>query len=87
MAPLVGAAVAGLVFRGFAHTPGRGVPVSADPGAAREGGFGGDGGDGDGHHDADDGDGAPAAPVAPAAPSAPVAPSDEARDFFDKRTP
>ena len=88
VAPLVGAAVAGLVFRGFAYTPGRGVPVSADPGAAREGGFGddGDGDGGDGHHDADDDDG-DGAPAAPAAPSAPVAPSDEARDFFDKRTP
>ena len=71
VAPLVGAAVAGLVFRGFAHTPGGAVPVSTDPGPAPEDGFGGDGGDG--HHDAGDG--------------APAAPADEARDFFDKRTP
>lgn len=94
VAPVVGAAVAGLVFRGFAQAPARTAVPAGD-----------DAGDADGNPEADPGDAdmpddgdfrvrheaagsRPAAPSAPAAAADPApADSDEARDFFDKRTP
>ena len=83
VAPLAGAAVAGLVFRGFALTPVRAETVAPeDPdGVPTEDDLTED--DLDGLDDAGHRDGGQ--PVRTAAPG-PV-PADEARDFFDKRTP
>ncbi|WP_354233540.1 aquaporin [Arthrobacter sp. UYEF3] len=90
VAPLVGAAVAGLVFRGFAHTSVRAGSESGDP-AAESADAGGpdDIDDIDDLGDVDHLDGDTAAPAsAPTKEPAPgPARSDEARDFFDKRTP
>jgi len=84
VAPLVGAAVAGLVFRGFAHTSAPLAAVPADP-DERDGFADADdlGDDEDPADLADRGDMAPAAPARTLTP----APADEARDFFDKPTP
>lgn len=76
VAPLAGAAVAGLVFRGFAHTPGRALPVSGGP--EPEDGF-----------DDDVDAGSAVEPVsaggaADAGDTPRSAPADEARAFFDK---
>ncbi|CAN7429185.1 MIP/aquaporin family protein [Arthrobacter sp. LjRoot14] len=78
VAPLVGAAIAGLVFRGFAETPAA-VPARARADAAA------DGSDDDLHDDVDDdttdfeGDAAGRSDARPAGTSA----DDDARDFFD----
>ncbi|MCX6498221.1 MAG: aquaporin [Arthrobacter sp.] len=90
VAPLVGAAVAGLVFRGFAHTSVRPAAVSGDAEAefaADDDEVDGDGFDG--LDDVDHLDAATAAPFSAAAkePAPGPARPDEARDFFDKRTP
>jgi len=79
VAPLAGAAVAGLVFRGFASTSGRALPVPADP--EPEADFGDD-------VDSDDAYDAGARDVDAGAAgggvSSGTAPADEARAFFDK---
>jgi aquaporin Z len=79
LAPLVGAAVAGLVFRGFAQAPARtgaGATGDHDLGGAQD------------LNDLDDVDGPDEAEAAVSPGPAPApAPADEARDFFDKRTP
>nr|WP_261382627.1 aquaporin [Arthrobacter sp. UKPF54-2] len=88
VAPLVGAAVAGLVFRGFAHTS---APAAAGVAAPDERGAVADGDDvGDLDDPADlgnRGDTAPAAPARTHTPAPAKAPADEARDFFDRPTP
>ena len=83
VAPLVGAAVAGLVFRGFASTPVRAGAVSGGP--ERTSGYADVDDDsldepGEPNNAADAGDAVPAAPATSATSA------DEARDFFDKRT-
>lgn len=83
VAPLVGAAVAGLVFRGFASTSVRAGAVSGGPERTR------------GYADVDDdsldepgepNNAADAGDAVPAAPATSATSADEARDFFDKRT-
>lgn len=69
VAPLAGAAVAGLVFRGFARTP--------DTEAAAA----------DGVEPAQTGTAVAGTVADTATGRAAAAPADEARDFFDKRTP
>ncbi|MGO4191023.1 MIP/aquaporin family protein [Arthrobacter sp. YAF17] len=85
LAPLVGAALAGLVYRGFAHVaPAAAVPAAAVPAAAA--GEEADGEEallaGPGEEPESDA-GTPAA--ATPAPAERQAGGDEARDFFDKR--
>ncbi|MGO4491606.1 MIP/aquaporin family protein [Arthrobacter sp. 2YAF22_2] len=90
VAPLVGAAVAGLVFRGFAQTPVRARAGSADQQLEDAGSADADDDDLGGLDDldhVDDVDSAPAAPAVAAVRETAPARSDEARDFFDKRTP
>lgn len=92
VAPLAGAAIAGLVFRGFAE------PVAAGTGSAADGSVPDDTGaddvedfdDEDVHVDADVADQAAEVPAKAAAPAAPVHSAadqqdsrDEAQDFFD----
>ena len=84
VAPLVGAAVAGLVFRGFAHTSAPLAAVPADP--DERDGFADADDLGDIEDPADLADRGDMAPPAPARTLTP-APADEARDFFDKPTP
>lgn len=87
VAPLVGAAVAGLVFRGFAHTSAPLAAAPADPDERDGFADGDDVGDLDDLDDpADLGNRGDTAAAAPARTPAP-APADEARDFFDKPTP
>jgi len=87
VAPVVGAAVAGLVFLGFARAT---APTAA---ASTDGDLDGDLDDVETPDDVDGAETLPAAApaTAPAAPVAPTpaasAPVDEAREFFDKRTP
>lgn len=91
VAPLVGAALAGLVFRGFAYTSVRsGAPDRPVAGGSDDvDGYDADDVDGD-RRAGTDGIGRPAAAPAPAPAPADArnhdARTDEARDFFDKRT-
>ncbi|HSO92722.1 MAG TPA: aquaporin [Arthrobacter sp.] len=88
VAPLVGAALAGLVFRGFALSTPAAVPATPPAGTvdAADGDDGADG-DTDGTALADSEAVAPslAAPAGTAAPAGRTGKEDEARDFFDKR--
>lgn len=79
VAPLAGAAVAGLVFRGFAQ-----APVRSGAAATEDHDLDG-GGDLADLDDVEGTDGAQAA--AGHGPAQVPAPADEARDFFDRRTP
>jgi len=84
VAPLAGAAVAGLVFRGFANTAVRAGSVTGAP--EEDAGFADD--DLDDLDDRDDRDGVEGAGGAgDRGRVAPARSEDDARDFFDKRTP
>jgi aquaporin Z len=86
VAPLVGAAVAGLVFRGFAHTSVRAGAASGNP--EEPGREFADVEDPDAVDDLDDVADREDASASPGAvPGRAAAPADEARDFFDKRIP
>lgn len=92
VAPLVGAALAGLVFRGFALLTPAEVPAAAGTSDAAEevedmDAADDDGGDiAAGSPAAPEGTTATAAPAGRTTPARPAAGEDEARDFFDKRS-